>query len=104
MGSRNATVVPFRPTAIDQIAMGNGAANVAALPSLKGHVIVLQAICPAGQTIYLSKGVAGVTSTAKTYPMKDGQTLTFEMENANVLAAYGDAAGAYLAYILGTYN
>lgn len=104
MGSRNSNTAPFRPTVIDQVACGNGAGAVALLPSLQGHIVVLEAICAAGQTIYISVGVAGVSTTAKTFPMKDGQTLSFEVVNANLLAHFADAAGARLAYIVGVFN
>lgn len=104
MGSSNSKTGPFKLGVVDQVSLGNGAANAAQLPDAAGHTVLVRAICP-GQTIYIGRFVdlANVTTTAKTYPLSDQQSLAFEVKNANELCAFASAAGCRLAYLVGTY-
>lgn len=101
MGSSNAKVGPARTTVIKQVASGNGAAAAAAFASSKAHSHVIRAICAAGQTVYIGRAsdVANVTTTALTYPLRDGEFLVVENTDLAEYCHFADAVGARIAII-----
>lgn len=105
MGSSNAKIGPARVTVIKQVASGNGAGAVAAFASQKGHSHVLRAICSAGQTIYIGRAadIASVSTTVKTYPLRDGEFLVVETLDIADYCHFGDAAGGIVAIISTTF-
>jgi hypothetical protein len=105
MGSSNSGGAPFRISVIDQVALGVGAGAIAALPSVPCRVVTIRALAAAGQTVYVARAAdqAAATTLVKTWPMVNGETLTFEVQNANQLALFADVAGARVAYIAGAF-
>lgn len=94
MGARNSVAIPVRlTTAPSRLAVDAAAVRG---PNIPCHGVIVKAICP-GQTVYV--GIANTVTAANGYPLYDGETLTFEVSNANQFWFIGSAAGQSVAFL-----